>query len=695
MRQRRHRLQVSTFPFLAVLLCAMGSLILLLLVIDRRAKIVARVKAMRALEQAWSRATAEDERAAAAHRAEWERRRRLLHEQLMQEDQQTRSELQGVESKVGAAAAQMDAELASSHQLQEQLQAERSRLARFENELSVRRDEAAKTAQEANLSRADLARLTVDLERMERTLSELKALRQRQQQTYSLVPYHGNRGDNRRPLYIECTEEDLIFHPDHLALHSWALTPGGIRAEIERRLERQRAEIKRVDGKPTENGYLLMLIRPNGIATYYQTLAALRGLPIDFGYEFIDQDWILDFSENENAPKRQPWMAVEQTMEKQPSGSFAIHRQPLAPRTGRSPSVAGASGWWESSPNAKNGRGQPGVYAPLADGRNGAAGYGASAPNHQGGQPGLPSSGTGLGRPVGIRAMGSGLADNSSMATGEGPASPFATVSAGITSAFPSAAASGAGNSATAHGSAPALTDPPFTSGRMQEAGNSGSATASGQRAAIDQNAAGQMGQNSGLGGSQGTGSPGNGGKPGNDAAPSPLPSVAPTGAYGSGNGGNAGSGAPSATGGGGGGSPQGRSDSAEPLRGPPGNPLDHFAAQNPQRKPARAIPPRPGPLVGNRDWIISIECTADALVLPSSGQHIAITELAKGGSDRLLEAVQRMIARRQATVRPGEPPYRPMIRFRVRPDGLRSYYLAYPALEALHLPMSRENLDP
>ena len=31
MRQRRQRLQVSTFPFLAVLLCAMGSLILLML----------------------------------------------------------------------------------------------------------------------------------------------------------------------------------------------------------------------------------------------------------------------------------------------------------------------------------------------------------------------------------------------------------------------------------------------------------------------------------------------------------------------------------------------------------------------------------------------------------------------------------------------------------------------------------------
>ncbi len=38
MKGRRHSLQVSTFPFLAVLLCAMGSLILLLLVLDQKAR---------------------------------------------------------------------------------------------------------------------------------------------------------------------------------------------------------------------------------------------------------------------------------------------------------------------------------------------------------------------------------------------------------------------------------------------------------------------------------------------------------------------------------------------------------------------------------------------------------------------------------------------------------------------------------
>ena len=52
MRRRRDGLKPETFPFLAVLLCALGALILLLLIMDRRAKAVARAKAAAAAERA-------------------------------------------------------------------------------------------------------------------------------------------------------------------------------------------------------------------------------------------------------------------------------------------------------------------------------------------------------------------------------------------------------------------------------------------------------------------------------------------------------------------------------------------------------------------------------------------------------------------------------------------------------------------
>ena len=47
MRRRRHVVQVDTFPFLAVLLCTMGALMLVLMFVDRRARVVARALPLR------------------------------------------------------------------------------------------------------------------------------------------------------------------------------------------------------------------------------------------------------------------------------------------------------------------------------------------------------------------------------------------------------------------------------------------------------------------------------------------------------------------------------------------------------------------------------------------------------------------------------------------------------------------------
>src|SRR6516164_2368757 len=99
MRRPRQRLQVQTFPFLAVLLCAMGSLILLLLVIDRRAKAVARAKAMQAI----ARLTEEEKQAEARRKAELERRRQELHEALRRQDQDILTQMETVAGQAGAA----------------------------------------------------------------------------------------------------------------------------------------------------------------------------------------------------------------------------------------------------------------------------------------------------------------------------------------------------------------------------------------------------------------------------------------------------------------------------------------------------------------------------------------------------------------------------------------------------------------
>ena len=109
--------------------------------------------------------------------------------------------------------------------------------------------------------------------------------------------------------------------------------------------------------------------------------------------------------------------------------------------------------------------------------------------------------------------------------------------------------------------------------------------------------------------------------------------------------------------------------------------------------RPSRT-PPRTMRLIGNRDWVIPVECHADAVVLRNAGQKFAPTSLTAGADNPLLQSLRQTIARRQATVRPGEPPYRPQLRFLIYPDGLKTYYTALSAVDALGVTVTRQNVE-
>ena len=122
---------------------------------------------------------------------------------------------------------------------------------------------------------------------------------------------------------------------------------------------------------------------------------------------------------------------------------------------------------------------------------------------------------------------------------------------------------------------------------------------------------------------------------------------------------------------------------------GPPG-----VAGHGPSaRRPLAAAPL--SHILGNRDWNILIECQADKLTVHSTKQQFSVVSLQRGGNGLVLvESMRQLIARRQATVRPGETPYRAVLRFRVHSDGLRCYYTACSLLDGLRLPMARENVE-
>ena len=97
--------------------------------------------------------------------------------------------------------------------------------------------------------------------------------------------------------------------------------------------------------------------------------------------------------------------------------------------------------------------------------------------------------------------------------------------------------------------------------------------------------------------------------------------------------------------------------------------------------------------LSGDRDYVIFVECRPDDVVLYPSRQSFSLQQLSRG-DQAIVQAVKQMIDRKQALVRPGELPFRPQVRFLVRPESIRSYHTAYPVLNALGVPQTRQNLE-
>jgi len=138
------------------------------------------------------------------------------------------------------------------------------------------------------------------------------------------------------------------------------------------------------------------------------------------------------------------------------------------------------------------------------------------------------------------------------------------------------------------------------------------------------------------------------------------------------------------------GGTPADEQGSDEPRLRTFGDPLP--APKRPTRPPVL----RPAGLSSNRDYVILIECKAKGVLIHPYGISLDLATLSPGkkGAEQLRQAVELMIARRQASVRPGEPPYLAQVRFLVRPDGLQALHRAYPVLEPLHIALTRTDLE-
>lgn len=266
---------VSLFPFLAVLICTMGSLILLLVVIARQARLQATERALPDYGEL---------------RAEIDQKLEMVRLHISQYDESreaTKADLENARLKLG----QIEDHSGELRRQMAALKAAWDQLDQLESNKVTAKDAAE----------SELSDLAMKIRQLQREVELAKVEAEGRQAAYSIVPYEGPHGTKRRPIYIECRADGLVLQPEGVVFGAddfdGPLDAGNpldvaLRAVREYLITQQRV-LQSENSEP----YPLLLVRPSGIAYFYAGRAAMQSWGTEFGYELIGDDWDLDFPE--------------------------------------------------------------------------------------------------------------------------------------------------------------------------------------------------------------------------------------------------------------------------------------------------------------------------------------------------------------------------------------------------------------
>ena len=788
--RKRKKLEVSTFPFLAVLLCTMGSLILLLLVMDKKAKKAALEKAY---ENAWNQSKTlqakadADEKNTEADKKAWIKLKSEQHNDLLKKESALEQEITLLKNELALIEKgnQRSNINISSEDLTEKelaLSSEKSKLYSL-----VKKLESEKTTADKNLK--ETKDLTEKILSMELILKELKASIDKSKFAYSIVPYFGKNGLNRKPLYIECNENGILLFPDKTLIPSNDESDN-LKTELLNRTSQLREFLLQTLGPKDSTPYLMILVRPGGITNYWKLQSVIKPMDIDFGYELVDKIWVLDIPADQSAPSPSNLAAMIKPM--------PIPKPIPAPGNIR----GGINNGNGSIPQTNTADINKGIYQNGNEKKNSSSGnpksisYGATAQNIRPitALPGFPgkenlnntlaknnqdfgnnlnpglgkdnSNGTGSGTgKENSNGSGSGLGKDNSNGTGTGTSKENSNgTGSGTGKENSNGSGSGIGKD-NSKGSGTGIGKDNSNSFENAIKNNPNNPTGAGTGNNSNSTQPINNGNASGGSGtSVNSGANSTGGIPGSKGAYSvttpinSLPGENESGKKGTGAGSSGDDKNSSKTNEAVGGTPQkgeksnstSNNESVKSGNGSSGegaqpssqdnnpnisisinnknknetnvttnqnsprttynredesqsnseakDPTARIAAPLPELGPRKSSAPTPlraARLFADRDWVIYVECKFEEILVHPNRLIIPTSLLAsEEGVKRFVQEIEKIIQRKQSTVRSGEPPYRPEVRFLVWPDGLKPYHLSYPALQLAGIKQKRQNLE-
>ena len=262
----------STFPFLAVLLCTIGALVLILAVTVVHSRASANKAAELELGESIEQVKEQSDFLVSVSE-ELQARRECLKKEL----ERRRRELSHIEDHI-------------------------DRLRKDLTQLQSQSEQAHTVAAEAIVAEKEskIADLEKQLEAKKQDLEKTIEERKDQQPAFSIIPYEGPNGTARRPVYLECRADGLVIQPEGITLSIQELAPPhgpGNPLDATLRVLRTAYQAKDQVYGITTPPYPLLIVRPDGINTYALARAAMAGWDDQYGYELVEADRELAFPE--------------------------------------------------------------------------------------------------------------------------------------------------------------------------------------------------------------------------------------------------------------------------------------------------------------------------------------------------------------------------------------------------------------
>lgn len=294
-RRQSERLTVSLFPFLAVLICTLGILIVLLVISVQSASVEADTRT------AASQAEQQQQLTDALERAE------LIE-----------FEAQNVESVRADVSERLAISKSDRSYLQQQikdLESEARSVYLQYSALQKRRDQDSNLVDEAVVTKAELDQLAESIASVQQQIDLKRAEVPQIAATtnYQVVPYSGGGGTARRPIYIECDANGLTLRPLDIRLKkSDFVDPNRIGNVLDSALLAIRAYYEKHGLADDETKpYPLLIVRPEGAWAYSLARRAMKSWDDEFGYELVDRDTPLSFGKSDGQLEKEIRATIE------------------------------------------------------------------------------------------------------------------------------------------------------------------------------------------------------------------------------------------------------------------------------------------------------------------------------------------------------------------------------------------------